>query len=305
MFISAGFLDITRAGRWLAVLMLIPGALAVGADPDVAVFVRAYNGYTRTRLADNSFKPESYTFAEGGRHDGSMVDKSIDGLSFHRIARTIAEPLKQRGYIPSFDPENTDLVIMVFWGTTTGAGRGRYSEGEQFLQGAMRDYASRPGAQFGAQKQAFGTTEGNTDAAAESQMEQAMMLQNLANSARDQNNIYNAGILGYRAELERAWEIPWFSQYRDVISELEMDRYFVVLKAYNYHTLVVERHWKLIWEARFSIPAQGHAFDQQLAAMTTCASRYFGEDVKHLIREGVREGKVEVGPPTVIEMLAR
>ena len=110
-------------------------------------------------------------------------------------------------------------------------------------------------------------------------MDQAMMLQNLANAARDQNNFINAGILGYRGELQRAWKIPWFSQFRDVISELEQDRYFVVLKAFGYHTLVAERRWKLMWEARFSIPAQGNAFNQQLAAMTTCASQYFGENV--------------------------
>ena len=82
MYISAVLPHIARAGRLLTALMLIPGALAVRADPDVTIFVRVYNGYMRTRLPDNSFKPESYTFAEGGRHDGFMVDKSIDGLSF-------------------------------------------------------------------------------------------------------------------------------------------------------------------------------------------------------------------------------
>lgn len=275
---------IARAGRWLAALLLIPGALAVRADQDVAIFARAYNGYVRTRLPDNSFKPESYVFAKGGRHDGFMVDKSIDNLSFYSIAHTIAEPLKKRGYIPSFDPKHTDLAIFVFWGTTTGAQRGRYSEGEQFLQDAMQP-----------------TADAGLNAEAESRMDQAMMLQNLANAQRDRNNFINAGILGYRDELERAWWIPWFPRSQDVISELELDRYFVVLKAYDYHTLVVERHWKLMWEARFSILAQGNAFDQQLAAMTTLASQYFGENVKHLVRQAVREGKVEIGTPKVIE----
>jgi hypothetical protein len=305
MSIPAVLSHIARAGRWLAALMLIPGALAAGADPDVAIFVRAYNGYVRTRLPDNSFKPESYTFAEGGRHGGFMADSSIDGLSFYSIARTIAGPLRKRGYIPSFDPQHTDLAIFVFWGMTTGAELGRYAEGEPFLQDAMREFASRPSAQFDAKWHQFGTTEANTDAHAESAMEQAMMLQNLANNQRDQNNIHNAGILGFRDELRRAWEIPWFPIYRDVITELESDRYFVVLKAFDYHTLVVERHWKLMWEARFSIPAHGQAFNEKLAAMTTRASRYFGEDVKHLVREAAGEGKVEVGTPKVIEMPAK
>jgi hypothetical protein len=217
-----------------------------------------------------------------------MVDKSIDDLSFYSIAHTIAEPLKKRGYIPSFDPKHTDLAIFVFWGTTTGAERGRFSEGLQSLQNAMQR-----------------TADVGLDAEAESQMTQAMMLQNLDNAQRDRNNFHNARILGYRDELERAWEIPWFSQFRDVISELELDRYFVVLKAYDYDTFVFKRQRKLMWEVRFSIPAHGNAFDQELAAMTKCASQYFGEDVKHLVREAVKAGKVEVGTPTVIKMPAK
>jgi hypothetical protein len=217
-----------------------------------------------------------------------MVDKSIDDLSFYSIAHTIAEPLKKRGYIPSFDPKHTDLAIFVFWGTTTGAERGRFSEGLQSLQNAMQR-----------------TADVGLDAEAESQMTQAMMLQNLDNAQRDRNNFHNARILGYRDELERAWEIPWFSQFWDVISELELDRYFVVLKAYDYDTFVFKRQRKLMWEVRFSIPAHGNAFDQELAAMTKSASQYFGGDVKHLVREAVKEGKVEVGTPTVIKMPAK
>jgi hypothetical protein len=309
MSISAVLPHLARAGRLLTALILIPGALAVRADPAVAIFVRAYNGYTRTRLPDNSFKPESYTFVEGGRHNGSMVDKSIDNLSFYTVARTIAEPLKKRGYVPSFDAKHTDLAIFVFWGTTTGAENGRYSEGELLLQDALREYADAKvgideymaDPKSGGQPPAFGTTEANTKAHAESAMDQALMMQSLANRARDENNLSNAGILGYRSELQRAWEIPWFSRSRDVVSELEGDRYFVVLKAFDYGTLVFKKKWKLLWESRFSIPAQGNAFDRQLAMMATRASLYFGENVKHLIRESVREGKVEVGTPKVIE----
>ncbi len=292
--------DIARAGRLLAVLILMPGALAA-ADPDVAIFARAYNGYTRTRLPDNSFKPESYVFADGGRHGGEMVDHSIDDLSFYDVAHVIAGPLRKRGYVPSFDPKHTELAIFVFWGTTSGAERSRFSEGEAFLQDAMREYWAPPASQSAAQRHMLGTTEANADAHAESMLEQALMLQSLTNRQRDQKDFYNAGILGYREALKRAWEIPWFSLAQDVITELEEDRYFVVLKAFDFHALAVEKRWKLMWEARFSIPARHNAFDQQLAAMAMLASQYFGQDEQRLIRQAIKEGRVEIGTPTVIE----
>lgn len=243
------------ARRVLSILVLIPGALAVRAD-DVAILARAHNGYVRTRLADHSFKPESYTFAEGGHYGNQMVDKSIDGLSFTSIARTIAGPLRQRGYLPSYDPKHTDLVIMVFWGTTQGK---LDLQGESPFELSVKDL-------------------------------------------RDMNDSINAGILGWTEELKRANRLPWFTLYQDAVTELEWDRYFVVLEAFDFHTLVTAKRWKLMWEARFSIPSRGNAFDEQLAGMVNAASRYFGEDTNHLIRRAVPEGKVTVGEPKVIEM---
>jgi hypothetical protein len=289
----------------LVALMLISVAPAGASDPAVAVYVRAYNGYSRTRLPDNSYKPESYTFAEGGRHEGSMVDQSIDGLSFRNVALTIAGPLRKRGYVPSFDPKHTDFVIVVFWGTTSGS-KGRHLEGQQSVVDAMQDSRTAQYALQDAKIQGgggSGSSASNLNAEAKAELDQALILNGLANRLRDDNNFDNAGILGYRADVIKAREVPWLSQYRDAVAELEEDRYFVVLKAYDYTWLVTKKNWKLMWEARFSIPAQGNAFNERLAAMAESASQYFGQDVRHLIRETVREGRVTVGAPTVIETL--
>jgi hypothetical protein len=147
---------------------------------------------------------------------------------------------------------------------------------------------------------AFGTPQAGMASAAETEMEMAGMMTILENEQRDRNNVMNAGLLGFRDELMKAWDLPWLSHSQGLVEDLEASRYFVVLKAYDFRTLVREKKMKLLWETRFSIRERGNRFDEQLAGMTKYAAQFFGQDSGHLIRRTVREGKVEVGTPTVV-----
>lgn len=51
------------------------------------------------------------------------------------------------------------------------------------------------------------------------------------------------------------------------MEKLEVDRYFVVLKAYDFRTAWKEKRRKLLRETRFGISAQGARFENQLAGM--------------------------------------
>ena len=64
------------------------------------------------------FKPESYVFGKGGYRSGPLNDSTIDKLDFLSIAHTIAGPLADQHYYPGRDPSATQLLIMVYWGTT-------------------------------------------------------------------------------------------------------------------------------------------------------------------------------------------
>jgi hypothetical protein len=75
--------------------------------------------------------------------------------------------------------------------------------------------------------------------------------------------------------------------------------------AVDYDTFVHKKGYKLRWESKFSIPARGNGFDEKLAAMAQAASRYFGQDVRSLVRERIPEGTVEVGTPRVVETPAK
>ncbi len=255
---------------------------------DVVVRGRVFNGYQRTKLADGTFKPERYGVAKGGRWSRAAVDPSVDGLSFPDILRTIAGPLRLQGYLPSSDPQRTDLLILVFWGTTTGATDGDY---DHALPGILDAIARQ----------------GRADPGAGNALTTAMMFQTMENRARDRNNGANAGILGYTDAYVRARDLRQFglSWGDSTIGELEANRYFVVLKAYDFPYALRERKLRLLWEARYSIYEQGNRFDQQLLAMTQAAAPWFGQDTGGLVHRGAPTGNVDVGTPRVIEMPAK
>ena len=85
---------------------------------------------------------------------------------------------------------------------------------------------------------------------------------------------------------------------QDMLTELERDRYFVVLMAYDFQMLMKDRKHRLLWETRFSIDQNRNEFDRALPVMAQYASRYFGQDSKGLLGARVPEGRVEVGEPT-------
>jgi len=65
------------------------------------------------------FKTETYAFGSGGNWGGDIKDATIDKLNFLDVAKVIAGPLASQKYLPAKDPNNTKLLIMVYWGTTT------------------------------------------------------------------------------------------------------------------------------------------------------------------------------------------
>jgi len=102
--------------------LLLPLPAAAQASPDVsAIAARVFNGYTRTTGADGSFRPETYAVGNGGRYDSMGAGDVIDVMPFNQLARTLAPSLAAAGYRPAQDPAKTDLMIMIYWGTTIGS----------------------------------------------------------------------------------------------------------------------------------------------------------------------------------------
>jgi hypothetical protein len=282
--------------RILIVLGLVGGSFISarafefgGANDIAAVSGRVSKDYVRTRLSNGSFEPETYVFGKGGYWSGSMADFSIDKMTFLEVAHTIAGPLASQGYIPSKDPKATKLLVMVYWGTTRVPGRANESVGVSTAQIANQtlDAAISTGA-------APSVVEALQD-----QITTAMMVVGAEDRIRERADIVNVKMLGY----DSWWEATSGDrrgtavehERKDLSEEIENERYFVVLMAYDFQLLYGQKKHKFLWETRFSIRQLHHQFDRDLPTMAQYASQYFGQDSHGLVHDMVPMGRVNVG----------
>jgi hypothetical protein len=184
-----------------------------------------------------------------------MRDPTFDCLGFPDIARLLAGPLASQKYLPSHDPQATNLLIMVFWGTTFGADN---------------------------------TKDG---------------------PAQDALNYWNACLLGFEAEARFLGESSGASVRGQIIRNLhaygigaiEVNRYYVILRAFDFQSAWKQKKLKLLWETRFSLSERRHGFNQDLPGMAESASAYFGQDSYGLVRRPlIREGHVHLGEPKIL-----
>lgn len=281
----------SRLRRTGGVALLL--ALTLGASlraEGLWVATKVFNGYERAKLPDGSFKPERYTFADAGRWDSSLANDSVDKAKFLDIARLLAPPLAQQSYLPSHTSHETDLLILVAWGTTQGSSDVRTSAPYQTgMEGLSQQSLLK--------NQAGGMNPLSPEA---QDADAAISYMALANKARDEQDFKNAKILGFEDSFVSAMQLQHMGTSKDLLEDLEENRYFVVLKALDFKLAAKEKKLKILWEARFSIPATGEDFMKNLPSMTQAASRYFGKSSGQLIRP-VPEGKVKVGEPKVVQ----
>ncbi len=284
---------------FLGILASQPAARAAKGDEEiVAVASQASRNYVRATLPDGSVQPETYAFGNGGHVGGPLIDDTIDKLDFNDVARVAVGPLAQRRYVQAKDPNRTDLLIMVYWGTTTGTRD--TSSSLAYTDGAASQSVAPPPPP---PPQHGGASAGPASATAQTMGDMELSMIEVANRQKDDADMKNAMLLGYDSELI-AGKMLQFTALRkvhsDLVSDLEDNRYFVILMAYDFPTLLKQKKHKLQWVIRISLRQRGHDFGKDLPAMLTFASRYFGEETDGLVREPIPEGHVEVGVPTTI-----
>ena len=176
---------------------------------------------------------------------------------------------------------------MVYWGTTEAPWRESATNAFQNMRQA-RAYIDRA--------RLLGSP--TEIAAADAAFSSAFAALHAEHTRRHQADLLNAQMLGYDPWWDataRFEGTPFESRWQEMVSELEANRYIVVLMAYDFQLMWKQKKTKLVWETRFSIGEQRNRFDQQLVAMALEASKYSGQDSHGLVRKAVPEGKVEVG----------
>ncbi len=268
----------------LALSLLAPAGLRAADEVKgvIAVMSRVSDDYTRTKLPNGRYPTEYYSFGEGGHWGGEISDSSIDKLHFLDVAHVVAEPLADRDYLPARDPKTAKLLIMVYWGTTAVPGPASDSVAYDELSAAQADKSGSD--------------------ASMSELSSAMTMVDMTNNIRDQLDFKNAGMLGYDAAGTIGTDYgshikggPLGIERQELIDEIELNRYFVVLMAYDFPILWKQKKHKLLWETRFSVNERNNAFDKALPLMAKYASRYFGRPTGGLLRTPVQDGQVEIG----------
>lgn len=263
-----------------------------------AVYSRASRDYVRKQDPDGSFKQETYALKNGGNFGGPRTDVTMDLLSFEDVSGAIEAPLATRNYVPSEDSESTDLLIVVYWGTTIVPNDVMPRDARESV-----NLNEQAGAASGVQNEM-----GPNDPARaaiflqqQSLAQQSQVFSGMEAGIDARYNARNANVLGYTDEILRT---PSRDPRMNVLQdEIEHDRYYVVLLAYDYRAGRRLGQHKLLWETRFSIPEQGNDFAKAFPMMASIAATYFGQDSHGLVHHNLGEGRVQVGEPKTLETL--
>ncbi|MGA2694004.1 MAG: hypothetical protein ABSF76_16695 [Opitutaceae bacterium] len=274
------------------------GTGGIGGGKVTAIYSRVSPDYVRERDANGNPLPETYVFKSGGNYGGPRFDITIDTLTFDDISKVIAPALATRNYVPGDDPSTTKLIIMVYWGTTVTPSDvdpkdGRESA-ELLTQAGSTAMTLSPSAPGSGRSAATAVEIQHT----QSLIAQARAFSSMESIQDAQIDAASANILGYTDEIFRTKPGgPKDPNLKNLKYEIENDRYYVVLLAYDYQLGRRTMQRKLLWETRFSIPEPGNDFQKALPLMTSYAAAFFGEDSHGLIHHNLGVGHVEVGEP--------
>lgn len=296
-----------------AALLLSAGLLsALGSDyipigELTVISSTVHNGYQREKLPDGSLKPVSYAFGEGTFEPGSIADGTLNRVKFPQLATLLSAPLAKLGFHPSPDANKIDQLIVVHWGRTIGWDTKGYGDAYSTLNQAHAtmkaafptltpDMKPDPGAP--STRGLLGTP------GAAGEFDNMVLTLELQEEARARSNAQNALLLGYYGTLEH---IPTFwgnlvSHRREqLLGELEDDRYYVIVAAYDFQSAVKSRQRKILWITRFSLDTRGNDFDQAIDRMVQAASSYFGRSSDGLQRQRLPNGRATPGKLEVLD----
>ncbi|HWA10017.1 MAG TPA: hypothetical protein VG838_11250 [Opitutaceae bacterium] len=287
-----------------ALAALLSPALRAGFTNEVAVSSTSTAEYARQKFGPGAPKPESYLFFQGKFFGGATKDSNLEHAQFGAIAKTLAENLVRQNYFPTRDQKNADLLIVVHWGVTTV-----YEDPNRELN------VERKSQELTKYNDAVAAAAAPSDdflahlAPDQGPLNNELALADLEQMVTENSIAGNAQLLGFRQELRRAQNQGSAASNGASDDEMKLqlllaeERYFVILMAYDYHTMKKGTKPKLLWSTRFSITSRGDSFTKALPAMSRAAGDYFGRALDGLKFEApdVPKGKVDVGTPKVLE----
>jgi hypothetical protein len=294
----------------LAGTIALPGVLWAQPTDPVAVSSTSTAEYSQQKFGPGAPKPESYLFFQGKFYGGTTRDTDLENAQFNQIVKILAENLVHQNYFPSKDPKNADLLIVVHWGTTTVYVNPNMQDDQDRLNQLQAAYNAQVAASQSSTSRKGGGGGPPPPPPDPGPLNAALQMVDADREQMMKQIGVNAQLLGFNDQIvkDRAAGTASASgvstSESNLLELLTEERYFVVLMAYDYHTMKKGSTPKLLWSTRFSIRAPGNKFTAALPVMSKAAADYFGRAIDGLKMEKplstLREGKVEVGAPTVV-----
>lgn len=269
-------------------LVLLMGQAFAAQEASIVASATAGSDYQRPRDAAGALRPETYVFAEGQFLGGGTVDRGLEQTTFTQITRTLAVNLARQNYLPAPDLSSAQLVIMVHWGLTMVS--------EDPMKDINLQRAQEALATFSAAQEANGLADPTALNSATSALGMARQgVQDAVNR--------NAVLLGFARSLERERRQMMTSTAEITMSnELNEERYFVILMAYDNQTRLKERKSRLMWVTRLSVRSPGNNFTEALPALARVGAEVFGRQLDGLVRvkAPLGRGTVTIGELEVL-----
>ena len=273
----------------LVLCLLTAAPLCAAPIKFIAVSATAASGYVRPVDAQGKPRPESYVFTEGKYFEGQTADAHLAQVRFEDIIKTLAPSLAKQNYFPTKDVPAADLLIMVHWGTTTV-----YEDPDRAFQVEKQNEALN---------QYRTSAEGNNGQADPGALNQALGDQANALSSTQASIARNSALLGYKPDLEREQRRIFASTDEQTMNaELNEERYFVILMAYDFQRMKREHKSHILWVTRISVRSPGNKFTEAMPALINAGADVYGRQLDGLVRVNgrTRDGRVELGEMKVI-----
>ncbi len=245
--------------------------------------------YDESKNTDEGSKYETFVFMKGNFYGRDFKDKSLRTPSFEEIIGSLAENMKDRNYYPSAIPDDGDLLIVVHYGSTSV---------EQDWEDLFPTDSSDPYADT-ADGLYSDPEESEYTGFSENYSESFEDLQDLARVSRNNvakhKTIMDNRELGIGRALSRK-NINRNEEF-NLRVELEDERYFIILMAYDFQKLKATKETELLWTTRFSVPAIGTNFVDAYPALARAARPYFGTSLEKYAKSNTHfgTGSVDIG----------
>jgi len=257
----------------------------------VGVSSEADELYAQARQVADGLREESYIFAEGQFFPGESTEPSLRAIKFGQLIKPLAYGLAEQNYFPAPEQAMADLLITVHWGVTSPA---------DFDEAFQDDLVNRT-------QEALDNQPDDPALIDYGHFNELSAQQDNISLGINQEVMENARLLGYLPAMVKERDRDLTRGVRDsgptaIAQNMAMERYFIVLMAWDNQLIQTAGERKLQWVVRTNLQALGHRFAESVPAMIRAGSQYYGRHLEapQTVRTHLGPGRVEIAEPEII-----